>query len=449
MATYKGKTYGREPEASEEYLPLRPPEWIPDASAPACMAATDLGVACGRPFDAFLEWRHHCRFCGRVVCGACSRRKMLLPGERWAPYAEADFDFSEPRRVCNYCCETLKPFQKRWAQRVARSHRPAMGTEDETLRYMNIPLPFYESDALEQEVQKAAFSLKNLTEGLNYWSGDEAYVHRALHGARGVLFVTTLKAAFIGGISFGSGLVVARRDDGTWSPPCAVGTYGLTFGAVVGAEVTDSVTALSDIALAELCDESAAKVSLGGAASLALGPLGRTGEAAALVSETGRTAQQASYSHSRGFFGGVTVDGAYVTVRRDVNHAFYGESTSADRLLRDTSIPQPNGAAELYAQLHKYIAVNHDYVVNGAPAARDRSPGRLRASSLEDDADLSDHVRAPAPAARNDPFAATFDNGPRHTAFAAAAPAYATSNPFAAPDDDQVAWGEEKDAVDI
>ncbi|KAH8044448.1 hypothetical protein JL722_14697 [Aureococcus anophagefferens] len=346
MATYKGKTYGREPEASEEYLPLRPPEWIPDASAPACMAATDLGVACGRPFDAFLEWRHHCRFCGRV------------------------------------------------------------------------------------EVQKAAFSLKNLTEGLNYWSGDEAYVHRALHGARGVLFVTTLKAAFIGGISFGSGLVVARRDDGTWSPPCAVGTYGLTFGAVVGAEVTDSVTALGDIALAELCDEAAAKVSLGGAASLALGPLGRTGEAATLVSETGRTAQQASYSHSRGFFGGVTVDGAYVTVRRDVNHAFYGESMSADRLLRDTSIPQPNGAAELYAQLHK-------------------SPGRLRASSLEDDADLSDHVRAPAHAARSDPFAATFDNGPRHTAFAAAAPAYATSNPFAAPDDDQVAWGEEKDAVDI
>ena len=140
MATYKGKTYGREPEASEEYLPLRPPEWIPDASAPACMAATDLGVACGRPFDAFLEWRHHCRFCGRVVCGACSRRKMLLPGERWAPYAAADFDFSEPRRVCNYCCETLKPFQKRWAQRVARSHRPAMGTEQGRTRERNSKL---------------------------------------------------------------------------------------------------------------------------------------------------------------------------------------------------------------------------------------------------------------------------------------------------------------------
>ena len=98
------------------------------------------------------------------------------------------------------------------------------------------------------------------------------------------------------------------------------------------------------------------------------------------------------------------------------------------------------------------MGISHPFpaqVVNGAPAARDRSPGRLRASSLEDDADLSDHARAPAHAARHDPFAATFDNGPRHTAFAAAAPAYATSNPFAAPDDDQVAWGEEKDAVDI
>ena len=77
----------------------------------------------------------------------------------------------------------------------------------------------------------------------------------------------------------------------TWSPPCAVGTYGLTFGAVVGAEVTDSVTALGDVALAELCDEAAAKVSLGGAASLALGPLGRTGEAAARASSSGSGAR--------------------------------------------------------------------------------------------------------------------------------------------------------------
>ena len=268
MAMWQGKAYAagrqeRSSEMSEEFLPPRPPEWIPDKAAPSCMAATDLGVACGRVFDSFMEWRHHCRFCGRVVCGQCSRHKMLLPAERWRPFSEPGFDFSEPVRVCNYCHETLKPFQKRWAEQTARSHRPAMGTEDDVLRYMNIPLPFYESDTLEQEVQKAAFSLKNLTEGLNYWSGDEAYVHQALHGARAVLFVTTCRAAFIGGISFGSGLVVARRRDGTWSPPCAVGTFGVTFGAVVGAEITDAVTALTDVALRELCDEASARAGKG------------------------------------------------------------------------------------------------------------------------------------------------------------------------------------------
>ena len=85
--------------------------------------------------------------------------------------------------------------------------------------------------------------------------------------------------------------------------------------------------------------QASAKVSVGGSASLALGPLGRTGEANALVSETGRTTQQTSYSHSRGFFGGVTVDGAYVSVRKDVNQAYYGQSHSAEALLTDTSIP--------------------------------------------------------------------------------------------------------------
>ena len=64
------------------------------------------------------------------------------------------------------------------------------------------------------------------------------------------------------------------------------------------------------------------------------------------------------------------------------------------------------------------LGISHPFAaqVNGAPAARDRSPGRLRASSLEDDADLSDHARAAAPARRDDPFAASFDTTGRDAA---------------------------------
>ena len=61
--------------------------------------------------------------------------------------------------------------------------------------------------------------------------------------AEALLFVTTAKVAFIGGVKFGTGLLINRLP-GTetgWSAPCAVGTFGVTFGAVVGAEVTDVI----------------------------------------------------------------------------------------------------------------------------------------------------------------------------------------------------------------
>ena len=52
-----------------------------------------------------------------------------------------------------------------------------------------------------------------------------------------------LPRRFIAGMRVGTGLLIARLPDGSWSAPCAVGSMGFTFGAVVGAEVTDVVTA--------------------------------------------------------------------------------------------------------------------------------------------------------------------------------------------------------------
>lgn len=43
-----------------------------------------------------LRRRHHCRRCGFVVCGACSRARALLP--RLAP---------RPQRVCGFCYRQL------------------------------------------------------------------------------------------------------------------------------------------------------------------------------------------------------------------------------------------------------------------------------------------------------------------------------------------------------
>ena len=58
-------------------------DWIPDSDVSECQT-------CMKSFS-FLVRKHHCRLCGRVVCGECSRYRMVL--ERT----------NKPVRVCRTC----------------------------------------------------------------------------------------------------------------------------------------------------------------------------------------------------------------------------------------------------------------------------------------------------------------------------------------------------------
>ncbi|XP_076177603.1 pleckstrin homology and FYVE domain containing family member rush hour isoform X2 [Ptiloglossa arizonensis] len=48
--------------------------WVPDNEATICMH-------CNKTQFTVLNRRHHCRQCGAVVCGPCSNKKLLLPGQ--------------------------------------------------------------------------------------------------------------------------------------------------------------------------------------------------------------------------------------------------------------------------------------------------------------------------------------------------------------------------------
>lgn len=43
----------------------------------------------------------------------------------------------------------------------------------------------------------------------------------------------------------GTGLVVARTEEGVWSAPSAIATVGLGWGALIGGEITDFVLVLN------------------------------------------------------------------------------------------------------------------------------------------------------------------------------------------------------------
>lgn len=79
------------------------PIWQPDQEAPEC-------GSCGRPFTFFYR-RHHCRMCGKVVCGSCSNnwRVFLLNVHVVRPPYQARYPniANVAHRTCDFCTQEI------------------------------------------------------------------------------------------------------------------------------------------------------------------------------------------------------------------------------------------------------------------------------------------------------------------------------------------------------
>ncbi|CAG0937871.1 hypothetical protein GPROT2_00036 [Gammaproteobacteria bacterium] len=143
-----------------------------------------------------------------------------------------------------------------------------------------------------------------------------------------------LKGGFVLGGTYGRGIVVARRADGQWSNPAFVQLAGGSIGFQAGLQSTDLVLVFkSQRALDGL---SSGKITLGGDASIAAGPVGRQASAA---TDLQMQSEIYSYARSRGFFAGVSLDGSVLSMDSDANGEYYQGERSAAKILTDTSIP--------------------------------------------------------------------------------------------------------------
>lgn len=77
------------PRTSQQRSAMR---WTPDSEAKCC-------ELCRCDFH-LLNWRHHCRKCGRAVCSACS------PSESWRPMPGSN---GQAERHCKLCVTPTKP----------------------------------------------------------------------------------------------------------------------------------------------------------------------------------------------------------------------------------------------------------------------------------------------------------------------------------------------------
>lgn len=171
--------------------------------------------------------------------------------------------------------------------------------------------------------------------------------------------MTVIKAAFLGSGRFGSGVVVARLADGTWSPPSAIGTVGAGFGGQVGLELTDFVFILND-ASAVRTFAQAGNLTFGGNASVAAGPVGRNAEAAGSATLKGVAAIFA-YSKTKGLFAGVSLEGGGMIERREENQRSYGQMVTAEKILSGQVIAPPDRFHTLNQVLQSSVFSSGNY----------------------------------------------------------------------------------------
>ena len=179
-----------------------------------------------------------------------------------------------------------------------------------------------------------------------------------LNKAECVAVVPGVKKLALGvGGRYGKGAVTCRKDGGRgpWGPPAMIEMAGPSVGLQIGGQSADYVFLMMNPKGIDHLLRS--KFTLGADASVAVGPKGRSAEAA---TDLQLHAEILTYSRSRGLFAGVSLEGAVVKQDRDANEQVYGERVEARDLLLKADRRVPAAARELVDLLRELSPPGRD-----------------------------------------------------------------------------------------
>jgi lipid-binding SYLF domain-containing protein len=166
----------------------------------------------------------------------------------------------------------------------------------------------------------------------------------------------------------GKGVLVIRRDNGSWSNPIFVNLTGGSFGFQVGVQSTDVVLVFTSRHSIE--GIVGGKVTLGADASVAAGPVGRQSSAA---TDVGLSAQVYSYSRASGLFAGVALDGSALTIDHRANELFYQRpGVLPSQIIRSDAPAAPAPADQFVAAVER--SAHGSRTANAAPPPRESAP---------------------------------------------------------------------------
>jgi len=151
------------------------------------------------------------------------------------------------------------------------------------------------------------------------------------------------KIAFFFGGRHGNGVLTVRDTlTSPWSNPVFISLTGGSWGLQAGAQSSDIILVFTTKGGIE--GIAGGKLTLGGDASVAAGPVGRQGSAATDVS----LAEIYSYARTRGLFGGIAVDGSVIAIDKSANALLYGKRGVTATEIFSGQAPTPPETAQRY-----------------------------------------------------------------------------------------------------
>jgi lipid-binding SYLF domain-containing protein len=171
-----------------------------------------------------------------------------------------------------------------------------------------------------------------------------------------VVLPSVVKFALGIGGSYGRGVMTCRSGKnfrGACGAPTMMALEGGSFGLQLGGQATDFVLLLMNSRAASSILTS--KVKLGGDASAAAGPVGRTASA---ETDVAMQAEILSYSRARGLFAGISLAGSTLRADGGANKNLYGKDVSAQAIVFEEAVPAPASAKTLRDVLQKASPTN-------------------------------------------------------------------------------------------
>ena len=164
-----------------------------------------------------------------------------------------------------------------------------------------------------------------------------------------VVIPSLKKGAFIIGGKYGKGFFTCRNVNGDgWGSPASVIVEGGSVGFQVGGSESDVILLVMNKKGANRLLNNQFK--LGGEASVAAGPVGRTTSA---QTDIMLTAEILSYSRSRGVFAGISLEGATLRQDLDGNRDLYGKTMTNKEIIESNPKP-PAAASGMLGDLNKF-----------------------------------------------------------------------------------------------